>query len=95
MNLPMLQAAGSQTSIPAKIESAMRFLDYAQRVSWGPYSGEGWKEGGGRELSAKESKVYDAALSALLSYFNSPDNGQPAPHHSPPPPDGPKEKVPV
>ena len=61
----------SPSAIPGKIQAAMDYLRFAQSLETGPigYGGDEWKQGAGRELNRRERAVYDAALDALLTYF--------------------------
>lgn len=93
MNGPL--AAGVPASTPAKIEAAMRYLQYCQTVNWGPHGLDGWKEGVGRELTSAEKRAYDAAITTITEYFNSPGFGDGSETSKHEPPDDPKERIPV
>jgi hypothetical protein len=62
------------SNLPGRILAAVQFLHYTLAITSG--NDEGPIPGGNpRELTTQEARVKDAALQALLEYFNSDDHG--------------------
>lgn len=85
---------GFGQTMPSKIQAAMDYLRFAHAVKSGECGlGSDWKKEG-RDLTASEQKVYDAALATLLRYFNSGGFGAEFKRDDNPP-DDPKGRVPT
>lgn len=101
MNYPTSFGDSAPRVLP-KVEAAFRYLDYYSRLLEGPPNfhampGDCPKESGGRKPTDHERRVYDAALSTLLEYFNTEDFGEAPVQHGQVDggDDDPKEREPV